>query len=246
VSGSESRNHPAQEQTAPVLEVQRLASALEASGLAAYGWTIASDELVWSPNAAEVLEAAAENITSGRHYACLIDPSCGASRYDAVMMAGGTDTGDGVGFQVEYLFRPSGRDNPRSLWIEDAGRWFAGPDGSPAHIMGTVRRIDERRREQQDLNFLSLYDPLTGMMNRLGMIKALRETITQAAAGHSSCALLVAAIGNLGVVNEAYGFQVADQVMAEAGRRMARVTRAGDVIARYSGSKFGLILHRCK
>ena len=237
---------PAAEQTAESPEEPRLAGALEASGLAAYGWTIASDELVWSPNAAKVLEAGPESLRSGRHYAGLIDPSCGTSRYDAVMMAGGTDAGQGVAFQVEYLFRPGGRGNPQSLWLEDTGRWFAGPDGRPAQILGTVRRIDERRREQQNLNFLSLCDPLTGMMNRLGMVDALREAITQAAGEPSSCALLVAAIGNLAVVNEAYGFQVADEVMAEAGRRLARVTRAGDVIARYSGSKFGLILHHCK
>jgi len=47
------------------------------------------------------------------------------------------------------------------------------------------------------------------------------------------------------VVNEAYGFEVGDEVVVEAGRRLSRVARAGDAVARYSGSKFGLILNRC-
>jgi diguanylate cyclase (GGDEF)-like protein len=245
VNRAEPQTGLVQEEAPETPEVSQLACALEASGLAAYAWTVASDALVWSANAAAVLEATADSMHTGRHYAGLIDLSSGTSRYDAVMAAGGTDTGQGVAFQVEYLFRPGGRGDPQSLWVEDTGRWFAGPDGSPARILGTVRRVDERRRRQQDLNFLSLCDPLTGMMNRLGMIKALREAITGAAGKSSSCALLVAEIGNLAVVNEAYGFQVADEVMAEAGRRLARVTRAGDVIARCSGSKFGLILHHC-
>lgn len=222
-----------------------LSGALQASGLAAYCWTLAGDELRWSPNAGGVLEAELQDVGTGRHYAALVDPSCGASRFDAVMKAGATDSGHGVPFLVEYLFRPEGRGNPKSLWLEDAGRWFAGPDGRPSRVIGTVRRIDERRREQQKLSFLSHHDPLTGMMNRLGLVNALRQAISGTAGEASSCALLVAAIGNLAVVNEAYGFQVANEVMAEAGRRLSRVTRSGDVIARYSGSKFGLILHRC-
>ena len=233
-------------QTADVPAEPSASGALQASGLAAYCWTLAGDQLSWSPNAAGVLEAATAGLCSGKQFAALIDPSCGASRYDAVMMAGGTDAGQGVPFQIEYLFRPDGRGSARGLWLEDAGRWFAGPDGRPARVLGTVRRIDERRREQQSLSFLSLYDPLTGMMNRLGLVNALRHAITGAAGEASPCALLVAAISNLAVVNEAYGFQTANEVMAEAGRRLARVTRGGDVIARYSGSKFGLILHCCR
>jgi diguanylate cyclase (GGDEF)-like protein len=218
-----------------------LSGAIEASDLAAYCWTLADDKIVWSPNCTQVLEARPEAVHSGRRYASHIDPSSGTSRYDAVM-AGGTDAGAGVAFQVEYLFRPGGLSKPQAMWVEDTGRWFAGPDGRPARILGTVRRVDERHRRQQQLSFLSLHDPLTGMMNRLGMIEALRRTMAEAVAASSSCALLIAAIGNLGVVNDAYGFEVAEEVMAEAGRRIASVTRTGDRLARYSGSKFGVIL----
>jgi diguanylate cyclase (GGDEF)-like protein len=218
-------------------------AAVEAAGLAAYCWTIATDRLEWSPGATKVLDAAWDRIRSGRRYASLIDPASGVTRYDAVM-AGGADTGEGVFFQTEYLFRPGGRVKPQSLWIEDTARWFAGPDGRPALIIGTVRRIDEGKRRQQK-NRLGLCDPLTGLMNRPGLLEALRRAIAEAQAEPSSCALLLVAIGNLSMVKEAYGFEVADQVMAEAGRRLARVARLGDTIARCSGSKFGLVLHNC-
>jgi diguanylate cyclase (GGDEF)-like protein len=214
--------------------------AMEATGLAAYCWTVADDALLWSPNAAAMLEAVPDAIRSGRRYASLLDPAAGTTRFEAVM-AGGADAGDGVPFQTEYLFHPGGRGQPHGLWIEDKGRWFAGPHGRPERILGTIRRIDERHRSEQP----GLCDPQNGMMNRLGMREALRRSIAEAAAEPSSCALLLAAIGNLSVVNEAYGFDIADQVMAEAGKRLARVVRAGDTIARFSGSKFGLILHGC-
>ncbi len=82
--------------------------AMEATGLAAYCWTIADDALLWSPNAAAMLEAAPDAIRSGRRYASLVDPAAGTTRFEAVM-AGGADAGDGVPFQTEYLFRPGGR-----------------------------------------------------------------------------------------------------------------------------------------
>jgi diguanylate cyclase (GGDEF)-like protein len=217
--------------------------AIDAAGLAAYCWTLATDQLAWSPGAGRVLEAAPDRIRSGRRYASLIDPASGDSRYRAVM-AGGADTGEGVAFRTEYLLRPAGQSSPQSLWVEDSGRWFAGPDGHPARVFGTVRRIDERQRQQQ-LSLLGQRDPLTGLMNRPGLLEALRHAISETGGEAASSVLLLAAIGNLGVVNEAYGFEVADQVMAEAGRRLACVSRSGDTIARLSGSKFALILQQC-
>lgn len=132
-----------------------MTGAMEATGIAAYCWIMADDTLTWSSNAGEVLAAAPDMISSGRRYASLIDPLSGTNRYDAIRV-GGADTGGGVAFQIEYLFRPGGRGAPRSVWLEDTGRWFAGPDGRPARILGTVRQVDERHRRQQQLRFLKI------------------------------------------------------------------------------------------
>jgi len=217
---------------------------MEASGLAAYCWTIATDAIDWSPNATAVLEAEAGDIATGRSYAALLDPANAASRYEAVM-GGGTDDGAGVPFQIEYELRPRGQAGPDGLWLEDQGRWFAGPEGRPLRVVGTVRRIDERQRRDQRLSYLGNCDPLTGLINRHRMVEVLGQAMEGAAKAQSSCALLIASLGNLTVVNEAYGFEVGDEVVVEAGRRLSRVARAGDAVARYSGSKFGLILNRC-
>jgi diguanylate cyclase (GGDEF)-like protein len=217
---------------------------MEAAGLAAYCWTIADDQIAWSANAENVLGVAAEAIRSGRSFSALLDPESPGNRYDAVM-AGGSDTGTGVAFQIECLLRPEGRGTARSLWLEDSGRWFAGPDGRPARVLGTVRRIDERQIRQQELRRRSHHDPLTGMLNRSGLTEALDRALAETMVEPSSCALLIAAIGNLSDINEVYGFEVADEVVAEAGRRLAATVRAGDAVARYSGSKFGLILRGC-
>jgi diguanylate cyclase (GGDEF)-like protein len=219
--------------------------AAEAAGLAAYDWDIATDTISWSGNASAVLGCDSADLTSGRRFASRLDPDNLTNRYDAVMQASSVDAGDGVSFRIEYRFLPDGRRNRKSLWLEDQGRWHAGPDGRPARVLGTLRRIDERHKRDQQLSYLGKYDPLTGMMNRGRMMEALGGAMLACERDGSSCAFLVAAINNLAVVNEAYGFEVADEVIVEVGQRLARVVRSGDAVARYSGSKFGLVLHDC-
>ena len=220
-------------------------AAMSAAGVAAYRWTVGDDAINWSDNAQEVLGRDGEQIATGKSFAALLDAESFTGRYDAVMRSSHADLGHGVTFAIEYLLRPDGRGAPASIWIEDQGRWFAGTDGRPRVVLGTVRRINDRHRRDQQLSFLGNCDPLTGMMNRGRMAEALGEAISVAGREGTSCCLLLAAINNLGVVNEAFGFEIADEVIVSMGRRLRQVVRAGDAIARYSGSKFGIILNQC-
>jgi diguanylate cyclase (GGDEF)-like protein len=224
---------------------ERLRTAIEASGLATYHWTIDSDEIVWSDNALDILGSDPRNYATGRGFASFLDPDNFTSRYETVMRNSLTDDGSGVPFQIEYKFRPEGRLGRSSVWLEDHGRWFSGADGRPVEVFGTVRRIDDRHMRDQHLSFLGNCDPLTGMMNRGRMMEALGGAMTVAARDGTNCAFVIAAINNLSVVNDAYGFEVADEVIINMGRRLRQVVRTGDAIARYSGSKFGLILNNC-
>jgi diguanylate cyclase (GGDEF)-like protein len=223
-----------------------LLEALAAAGQTAYSWSLASDRLAWSANAAEVLGVAdASLVMSGRGYASLLDPDNFTSRFEAVMHTAEIDEGEGVPFQIEYLFRPRGRADEASRWLEDSGRWFAGPDGRPEQAFGVVRQIDDRYQRDQQLRFRGNCDPLTGMMNRGRMAEALGEIMAASRREERSCGFLIATIANLSMVNDAYGFDIADEVIIALGRRLRQVVRAGDAIGRYSGAKFGIILSNC-
>jgi diguanylate cyclase (GGDEF)-like protein len=131
------------------------------------------------------------------------------------------------------------------VWVEDCGRWYAGKNGLPAEVFGIVRQIDDRHERDQELEFMGSCDPLTGMMNRGRLSEALAETMARAERENTSCAFLIAVINNLAVVNDAYGFDIADEVIVSVGHRLKRIVRAGDMIGRYSGAKFGVILSDC-
>ena len=82
-------------------------------------------------------------------------------------------------------FRSSSRSTPpaadrRRLWIEDLGRWYAGPDGRPLRAHGVIRVINERHEREQRLAFLSRYDELTGYFNRAHLVATLGAALNRA------------------------------------------------------------------
>jgi diguanylate cyclase (GGDEF)-like protein len=210
-----------------------------------YYWWIDSDALAWGPNSDTVLaplDPAA--LASGRSYAQLIGPQGGPTRSDVVLRSGCCDEGAGIPYQVQYALRPSAAAQ-EFIWIEDSGRWFAGPDGKPLHAHGVVRVINERHEREKRLTYLTQFDALTGEMNRSRMTDVLEATIEEAAKLRSSCGFLLAAIDGLGRINEAYGFDVADEVIAAVAKRMHAQLRGNDHLGRLSGNKFGIILNNC-
>jgi diguanylate cyclase (GGDEF)-like protein len=222
------------------------ANAILASiGLAAYDWRIDSDVITWGANAPEVLQIAdLACIATGRGYAGLLDPKNTTSRFDAVTQTGGHDSGGGIPYQTEYCLN-SGPGGTVRLWIEDNGRWFAGPDGRPARAHGVVRVITERHDHEQRLAYLSRFDGLTGEMNRNALTEQLTVALDEAVKYRGSCGFMLIAVDNLSRINEAYGFGVADEVIASVGRRIRSRMRTGDTLGRFSSNKFGVVLKTC-
>ncbi len=224
-------------------QFSQINQSISAVSAATYCWDIASDQITWNGDLEKVFGPIEKQaVENGRSYASLLDPDNFTSRFETVMRNTELDEGKGVPFSIEYSIKPLGRENDHSIWVEDIGRWYAGHDGRPSKVFGLVRQIDDRHERDQHLQFMGNCDPLTGMMNRGRLTEALGETIESARAQDHLSAFLIVAIANLEVVNDAYGFDVADEVVTSIGKRLRQVVRTGDVIGRYSGSKFGIIL----
>ena len=218
---------------------------LASVGEVAYDWRIDSDALLWSANVKDVLlvpDAAA--IASGKGYAQLLQSENAQARFDAVMQSDKRDEGSGVAYQIQYAIRPDPGSETR-LWVEDTGRWFAGADGRPLRAHGLLRVINERYENERRLTYLARYDGLTGELNRHNLTEVLEDTLEDAIRFRSSCGFLLVAIDNLSRVNETYGFEATDRVIAEVGKRLHSRMRGKDTLGRFSGNKFGLVLRDC-
>ena len=218
------------------------AAILVSVGEAAYEWRLDSDALAWSANAAMVLGVDATEIASGRAFAQHVEAVAGHSRFDAVTSGAHSDAGAGVAYQIEYAFR---RADGERIWIEDTGRWFAGADGKPARAQGVVRSIDARHEREHKLMQMAHFDPATGEMNRARLVEMLGGILDEAVRFRTSCGFLLVAIDYLGRLNEAYGFEVTEQAIAQLAKRMRPKLRGEDYLGRFSGNKFGVVLKTC-
>jgi len=218
---------------------------LASIGLVPYDWRIDTDAIAWGANASEVLQVRdIDSIANGRAFAGLLAPENTSSRFDAVTQTGGRDFGGGVPYQAEYCLLV-GADNATKLWVEDNGRWFAGADGRPARAHGVVRVINERHDHEERLAYLSRFDKLTGELNRNTLTETLSATLDESIKFRGSCGFMLIAVDNLARINEAYGFGVADEVIASIGRRIRSKMRGEDILGRFSSNKFGVVLKAC-
>jgi diguanylate cyclase (GGDEF)-like protein len=212
-------------------------------GQAAFVWDIATDAMAWTDHAAAVFpDIPAQALASGAAFSQLIEPTR-SIRMEALSPSPLARGVDGAPYRIEYGVRAS--TSAPVLWIEESGVWFAGPDGRPARVQGIVRLNNERHARDEQLMKLSRHDPLTGELNRTHLIAQLAETIEEVTRFRSTCAFMLIGIDHLARINDAFGFDVADAVIAEVGKRIRARLRAGDVLGRFSGNKFGLVLKNC-
>ena len=92
---------------------------------------------------------------------------------------------------------------------------------------------------------LASCDELTGHLNRTRLREELTRVIERAIQQSRTSAFVVAAIDKLAIINETYGFDVADEVIVATGQRLAQSLRGSDSIGRTAGNKFGIILGSC-
>ncbi|BAL80039.1 putative bifunctional diguanylate cyclase/phosphodiesterase [Bradyrhizobium cosmicum] len=216
---------------------------LAALGQAVFAWDIASDVIVWGEQAIAIFPGIpAERLATGAEFAKLIEP-VQSLRTAALAQTSAVHGADGTPYRVEYGVRMSASDPV--VWIEETGRWFAGPDGRPVRAIGSIRINNERHARDEELTKLARLDPLTGELNRSHLIAALAEAIEETTRFRSTAAFMLVGIDHLARVNDAFGFDVADAVILDVAKRIRARLRGGDVLGRFSGNKFGLILKNC-
>ena len=85
-------------------------------------------------------------------------------------------------------------------------------------------------------------DPLTGLLNRRGFMKALERTLAYARRYKATGALLFLDLDGFKAVNDRHGHAAGDWVLGRVGRLIAGSVRASDVVARVGGDEFVVLL----
>ena len=238
--------------TADVIDLPIVAEAFDLVGIlsavdeTAYNWDLNSDKIEWEQNVNDVLGVAKPSLLeTGNGYQSLIAPEHLSRRNEAIVDQDCGDAASGAPFRVQYRLIPAGRRSADTIWIEDHGRCWFDQDGKPVRARGVIRVINDSYWEEQRLLHYNDHDELTGQLNRVRLNDALATVIQRAERTEQSCALLIASVNNLAVLNSNFGFDVGDEVIAGVARIIKSKLRGGDTIGRYSSNKFGIILSDC-
>jgi len=113
-------------------------------------------------------------------------------------------------------------------------------------LLDEVNRLSRELRECEvrlaELDRLAHSDPLIGLPNRRRFEARLSSILSQSR-GHRA-AMLFVDVDGLKTINDRFGHNAGDRVIAEVGRLLARTVRHTDLVARLAGDEFGVLLEQ--
>jgi diguanylate cyclase len=104
------------------------------------------------------------------------------------------------------------------------------------------KQLETLHQELEEVQNLSLRDPLTGLHNRRSFDKKLDEEIELALKSGEKLCLAVADIDLFKKVNDTHGHQVGDAVLKMFSSLMVKNIKGRDMAARIGGEEFAIIL----
>lgn len=99
--------------------------------------------------------------------------------------------------------------------------------------------ISERKRIEEQLVYLSLHDPLTGLYNRAYFEEEMRRL---EGGRFARVGIIVCDVDGLKLVNDTLGHGAGDNLLRAAAQVLEECFREGDVVARIGGDKFAVLL----
>ncbi len=219
-------------------DVERRALALTGAGDMIWDWDVAADKVFTSPETEAVLGLKPGSLEGpAAKWLDVLHP-LDRDRFRATL--------DNVLEQrrgrVAQDFRLRTADG-HYLWFAMRARPVVGSDGEVIRLVGTLTDVTEVKTAEERLLHDAVHDNLTGLPNRelfLDRLEAVQGFAKVDTAIRPT--VMVVDLDRFKQVNDSVGMAVGDSILLTLARRLGRVLKPQDTLARLAGDQFGLIL----
>lgn len=129
-------------------------------------------------------------------------------------------------------------DTPSGRALSINARPLKDASGNITGGIVSFRDISARRKIEDELAHMSLYDGRTGVPNRTFFIETLRKAVSRAERSDSRLAVLLLDLDRFKRFNDRLGRETGDELLGEIARRLINGLRSGDFLARLGGDEF--------
>ena len=221
-----------------VSDVERRALALTGAGDMIWDWDVSSDRVYTSPETESLLglKRGALEGPAARWLDVLhpLDRDRFRAALDSVL-----EQRRGRLTQDFRLRTPDGH----YLWFALKARPVVGSDGEVVRLVGTLTDVTEFKNAEERLLHDAVHDNLTGLPNRELFLDRLEAVLAFAKADPAiKPTVIVIDLDRFKQVNDSVGIAVGDSILLTLARRLGRLLKPQDTLARLSGDQFALIL----
>lgn len=138
-----------------------------------------------------------------------------------------------------YVIGITTYDNTNLKWLKCNGFPRFDIDGKLKEIVISFMDITTQILREKEINYLSYHDQLTGLYNRRFFDE---EMIRLDNPRNYPITVVMGDVNGLKLVNDAFGHTEGDNLLKEVGRILKDGCRANDVVCRWGGDEFGILL----
>jgi diguanylate cyclase (GGDEF)-like protein len=119
---------------------------------------------------------------------------------------------------------------------------FSGVIEISRDITEHLELLQELQTHKENLDHLTLHDPLTNLPNRTLLLNKLEQLIIKTQGTHKSIAVLFIDLDHFKQINDSLGHAFGDQILEMASERFYQCVDINDTVARLGGDEFAIIL----
>ena len=221
-----------------VSDVERRALALTGAGDLIWDWDVSADKVFTSPETEHMLGLKRGTLDGPAATWLEVLHPLDRDRFRASL--------DGMVEQrrgrLTQDFRLSTADG-HYLWFTLKARPVVGSDGEVVRLVGTLTDVTDFKNAEERLLFDAVHDNLTGLPNRELFLDRMEAAFGFARADSQiRPSIVVIDLDRFKQVNDSVGMAVGDSILLTIARRLSRLLKPQDTLARLSGDQFALIV----